>query len=55
MRIGAQSRIGIDTIIAEGPPPAQIGMRLGGSVLVADAAPCPNPEEMIHDTNIRTC
>jgi phage tail-like protein len=55
MRIGAQSRIGIDTIIAEGPPPAQIGMRLGGSVLVADAAPCPNPEDMIHDTNIRTC
>jgi phage tail-like protein len=55
MRIGAQSRIGIDTIIAAGPPLAQIGSKLGGSVLIADAAPCPNPEEMIHDTNIRTC
>jgi phage tail-like protein len=45
MRIGAQARIGIDSIIAAGQPPAQIGMALGGRVLAAQAAPCANPEE----------
>jgi phage tail-like protein len=55
MRIGAQSRIGIDSIVADGPPTAQIGMPLGGRTLAADAAPCANPENIINDTNIRTC
>lgn len=43
MRIGAQSRIGIDAIVAAGPPPAQIGRPLGASALAADATPCANP------------
>ena len=47
MRIGAQSRIGIDAIIASGPPPAQIGMPLGGRALAAEAAPCANPEDSL--------
>ena len=55
MRIGAQARIGIDTIVAAGPPAAQLGMPLGGRALASDAAACANPEDIINDTNIRTC
>jgi phage tail-like protein len=43
MRIGAQAHIGIDSIIAAGPPPAQIGMPLGGRALGAEATLCGNP------------
>ncbi|HMD70395.1 MAG TPA: phage tail protein [Bryobacteraceae bacterium] len=43
MRVGAQASIGIDTIIAAGPPPAQIGMPLGGRALAPPALPCDNP------------
>ena len=43
LRIGAQARIGIDTVIAAGAPPAQIGMPLGGRALAAQAVPCDNP------------
>lgn len=40
MRVGIQSRVGIDAIIADGPPAAQIGMRLGGVALAAQATAC---------------
>ena len=43
MRVGAQACIGVDSIIAAGPPPAQIGMPLGGRALGAQATPCDNP------------
>lgn len=33
MRVGVQACIGVDTIIAAGPPPMQLGMRLHGAVL----------------------
>jgi phage tail-like protein len=37
MRVGAQARVGIDAIVAEGPPLAQIGMRLGTAILTERA------------------
>jgi phage tail-like protein len=40
MRIGAQARIGIDTIVAEGPPMAQIGRQLDTGVLAEEAEEC---------------
>jgi phage tail-like protein len=55
MQVGAQARIGIDTIVAAGPPAAQLGMPLGGRALASDAAACAHPEDIINDTNIRTC
>jgi phage tail-like protein len=55
MRVGAQSRIGIDSIVAGGRPSLRLGEPLGGMVLAADSAPCTQPEEIINDTDIRTC
>ncbi len=40
MRVGVQAQVGIDTIIAKGPRPAQIGMMLDTGVLSAEAPPC---------------
>ena len=51
MRIGAQARIGIDSIIAAGPPPAQIGMPLGGRSL---RMPSLAKKDSTHDTHIRS-
>jgi phage tail-like protein len=42
MRVGVQARVGIDAIVAQGPPPAQIGMRLDSGVLVDQTTPCEN-------------
>jgi hypothetical protein len=33
MRVGVQARVGIDAIVAAGPPPAEVGLRLGGGAL----------------------
>jgi hypothetical protein len=41
MRVGIQARVGIDAIVAQGPPAAQFGMLLGDSVLT-DAPPGPS-------------
>jgi phage tail-like protein len=42
MRVGVQSRVGIDAIAAgPGYPPAQTGLGLGSGVLAAKADPCP--------------
>src|SRR6266571_5207910 len=40
MRVGAQARVGIDAIVADGPEPAQLGMQLDTGVLVAKAEEC---------------
>jgi phage tail-like protein len=44
MRVGVQARVGIDAIVAQGPPAAQTGMVLGVGRLAAEAVPC-EPEE----------
>ena len=44
-RVGAQARIGIDAIVAQGPPAAQIGMVLDTGTLAAEAVPCEPGEE----------
>jgi phage tail-like protein len=46
MRVGVQARVGIDAIIAQGPPRAQFGGRLDMSVLADTAEPCV-PEEVM--------
>jgi phage tail-like protein len=33
MRVGVQSRVGIDSVIAQGPPPAELGRELGTGAL----------------------
>lgn len=45
MRLGMQARLGIDAIIAQGHPPAQVGMVLGAGVLRNAAASGSDPEE----------
>jgi hypothetical protein len=40
MRVGAQARVGVDAVIASGPPKAHIGMRLGTAVLAETAEEC---------------
>jgi phage tail-like protein len=40
MQIGIQARVGIDAIIANGPPAAQIGIRLDAGALAAQSMPC---------------
>ena len=35
MRVGVQACIGVDTIVAAGPPAMQVGMRLHGAVLAS--------------------
>jgi phage tail-like protein len=40
MRVGAQARVGIDTIVAKGPPPAQLGMVLDQGMLLQSAEDC---------------
>ncbi len=40
MRVGAQARIGIDAIIANGPEPAQIGSNLDTVTLAEQGTPC---------------
>jgi hypothetical protein len=40
MRVGVQARIGIDAIIAQGPPAAHVGMVLDTGVLAAKTEPC---------------
>jgi phage tail-like protein len=40
MRVGAQARVGIDAIVGQGPPAAQLGMVLGLGTLAAAAEPC---------------
>jgi phage tail-like protein len=45
MRVGVQARVGIDAIVAQGPPAAQIGMVLGVGRLAAEAEPCAIEEE----------
>jgi phage tail-like protein len=44
MRVGVQARIGIDSIIAPGPPPAGIGLPLDRGVLAAEAENCRNQD-----------
>jgi phage tail-like protein len=44
MRVGVQASIGVDTIIAAGPPAMQVGMRLHGAVLAR-----PEPHETKED------
>jgi hypothetical protein len=45
MRVGVQARVGIDAIVAQGPPVAQTGMILGLGTLAAAAEPCEMEEE----------
>jgi phage tail-like protein len=45
MRVGVQARVGIDAIVAQGPPAAQTGMVLGIGTLAAAAEPCTTEEE----------
>jgi hypothetical protein len=45
MRVGAQARLGIDTIVSQGPPPAGIGVALDTAVLAEQATVCPEMEE----------
>jgi phage tail-like protein len=45
MRVGVQARVGIDAIVAQGPPAAQTGMVLGMGRLAAEAEPCETEEE----------
>lgn len=40
VRVGSQARVGIDAIVAQGPPGAQIGMPLGTGTLAAQAPAC---------------
>lgn len=40
MRVGVQARVGIDAIVASGPPAARLGLVLGGAVLATEAEPC---------------
>ncbi|MCG6986092.1 MAG: phage tail protein [Thiocapsa sp.] len=40
MRVGAQARLGIDAIVAEGPPTARLGTHLGTGVLAEQAPAC---------------
>lgn len=45
MRVGAQACIGVDTIIAQGPPAVRLGMPLDTATLAARAEPCETEEE----------
>jgi phage tail-like protein len=45
MRVGVQARIGVDSIVAAGPPAMQLGMRVEGAVLAPPAEPCVMKEE----------
>ena len=45
MRVGAQAHVGIDTIVGQGPPAAQLGAVLGLGTLAAAAEPCVTREE----------
>jgi phage tail-like protein len=45
MRVGVQARVGIDAIVAQGPPTAHTGMVLGMGRLAAEAEPCEIEEE----------
>ncbi len=45
MRVGAQARVGIDAIVAQGPPPARIGMVLGLATLAGPAELCAPAKE----------
>lgn len=40
MRVGAQARVGIDAIVADGPPPAHLGGTLDTAVLIEKAKDC---------------
>ncbi len=42
LRVGYQARVGIDAIVAEGPPSARLGLPLGAGVLAAEQPPCPD-------------
>jgi hypothetical protein len=44
MRVGVQATVGIDAIVAQGPPAAQTGMVLGMGTLAAEAEPCETKE-----------
>lgn len=46
-RVGHQARVGIDAIVAEGPPAARLGSPLGTGVLAAEQQPCPE-EDALH-------
>jgi phage tail-like protein len=45
MRVGAQARIGIDAVVAQGPPAMQLGTALGLSALAAEPVLCEATEE----------
>jgi hypothetical protein len=45
MRVGAQARVGVDAIIAQGPPVLRFGMPLDTATLAARAEPCETAEE----------
>jgi phage tail-like protein len=45
MRVGVQARVGVDTIVGQGPAFAQIGVPLGTGTLGGEAAPCDRPTE----------
>ena len=45
MRVGSQARIGVDAIIAQGPPAVQLGMPLDVATLAARAESCETAEE----------
>ena len=54
MRVGVQSQVGIDTVIANGPPPAQIGTMLDTGVLGVNADPC-EAEPIIPKGGLQVC
>jgi phage tail-like protein len=43
MQVGSQAYVGIDAIVAEGPPAARIGVSLGSGTLAAQAETCLAP------------
>jgi phage tail-like protein len=45
MRVGLQAHVGIDAIVAQGPPAAQTGMVLGRGRLAVEARACETEEE----------
>jgi phage tail-like protein len=45
MRVGAQARVGIDTVVGDGLPPAQLGIRLDGVTLASQDRDCHKNKE----------
>jgi len=54
MRVSVQAQVGIDTIIAKGPQPAQIGMMLDTGVLGAATQPC-KTKPIVSEGGLEVC